>query len=234
MDRLLLARARYVVAIAALVAGFFVFGLAAQAPAAAASGPVDGSITPAAGSLLTAPATADTGRIHVYDALVIARVCVRAVGTVDLAPAVLGDLWEGSASCFGEGSGISTTSSGSFVATEAASLADEGFINPSSIRFSQNSVSPNFSAGGSIDDLAAGLRNGSVSPADVPQIRIFESNGQWMTLDNRRLVAFQQAGVDVPYRLATAEEIAAQAWKVTTTNGGTSITIRGGGGSWPR
>ena len=119
-------------------------------------------------------------------------------------------------------------------ATNTASLADEGFISPSSVRFSQNSVSPNFSVGGSIDDLAAGLRNGSIAPGDVPQIRIFESNGQWMTLDNRRLVAFQQAGVDVPYRLATAEEIAAQAWKVTTTNGGTSITIRGGGGSWPR
>jgi hypothetical protein len=130
--------------------------------------------------------------------------------------------------------GASTSSSVSFVATNTASLADEGFISRSSVRFSQNSVSPNFSAGGSIDDLAAGLRNGSVAPGDVPQIRIFESNGQWMTLDNRRLVAFQQAVVDVPYRLATAEEIAAQTWKVTTTNGGTSITIRGGGGSWPR
>jgi hypothetical protein len=130
--------------------------------------------------------------------------------------------------------GTASTRAHAFVATNTASLADEGFISPSSVRFSQNSVSPNFSAGGSIDDLAAGLRNGSVAPGDVPQIRIFESNGQWMTLDNRRLVAFQQAGVDVPYRLATAEEIAAQTWKVTTTNGGTSITIRGGGGSWPR
>ena len=34
-------------------------------------------------------------------------------------------------------------------------------------------------------------------------------------------------------RLATADEIAAEAWKVTTTNGGTSITIRHGGGTWP-
>ncbi|MCP4100339.1 MAG: hypothetical protein GY750_02735 [Lentisphaerae bacterium] len=120
------------------------------------------------------------------------------------------------------------------VAPRVAGLADEGFVDPSTIRFSQNSVSPNFSAGGSVDDLATGLRNGSVSPGDVPPISIFESNGQWMSLDNRRLVAFQQAGVQVPYRLATAQEIAAQTWKVTTTNGGTSITIRGGGGTWPR
>jgi hypothetical protein len=45
----------------------------------------------------------------------------------------------------------------------------------------------------------------------------------------RRLAAFQQAGVDVPYRLATPQEIAAEGWKFTTTNDGTSILIRGGG-----
>ena len=70
------------------------------------------------------------------------------------------------------------------IATKVASLADEGFIHPASIRFSQSSVSPNFSAGGSIDDMAAGLRNGAVVPGDVPPIRILENNGQWMTLDN--------------------------------------------------
>jgi hypothetical protein len=169
-----------------------------------------------------------------YDAPTITRVDGHAFEVAEASPAVFSDVREGSASPSAEGRAPSTTPMTPVVATNTASLADEGFISPSSVRFSQNSVSPNFSAGGSIDDLAAGLRNGSVAPGDVPQIRIFESNGQWMTLDNRRLVAFQQAGVDVPYRLATAEEIAAQTWKVTTTNGGTSITIRGGGGSWPR
>ena len=117
MDRLLLARARYVVAIAAILAGFFVIGLAAQAPSAAAGGPVGGSITPAAGSVLAAPTTAHTGRIHVYDALVIARVHVRTVGTVDLAPAMLGDQWERSAPLPSELRGVSTTSLRSGVAT---------------------------------------------------------------------------------------------------------------------
>jgi hypothetical protein len=171
---------------------------------------------------------------YVYDAPAVARVDVHEFAAADVGTAVRSDMREASASPSLEARGTSTTLVSRSVATNTASLADEGFISPSSVRFSQNSVSPNFSAGGSIDDLAAGLRNGSVAPGSVPQIRIFESNGQWMTLDNRRLVAFQQAGVDVPYRLATAEEIAAQAWKVTTTNGGTSITIRGGGGSWPR
>jgi hypothetical protein len=106
-------------------------------------------------------------------------------------------------------------------------------VNPSSIRFSQSSVGPNFSAGGSIDEMANALRTGALDPSDVPAIRVFERGGEWFTLDNRRLVAFQQAGVDIPYQLATAEEIAAEAWKFSTTTGGTSITIRGGGGTWP-
>jgi hypothetical protein len=48
-------------------------------------------------------------------------------------------------------------------------------------------------------------------------------------LDNRRLAAFQQAGVKVPYRLATPEEATNEEWKFTTKNDGISIVIRGGG-----
>lgn len=47
-------------------------------------------------------------------------------------------------------------------------------------------------------------------------------------MDNRRLAAFQEAGVDIPYRMATPQEIA-KGWKFTTQNDGTSILIRGGG-----
>ncbi len=76
--------------------------------------------------------------------------------------------------------------------------------------------------------MIAGLRSGSVNPADVPPIRILERDRQIFTLDNRRLYAFQEAGVDIRYRLATAAENADEDWKFTTTNGGTSIRIRGG------
>lgn len=139
---------------------------------------------------------------HVYDAPAVAPGDVHELGAVRATQPQLIDQQKKSGSPLSSAQGTSTTPLRSLIATNTASLADEGFISPSSIRFSQSSVSPNFSAGGSIDDLTAGLRNGSVAPGDVPQIRIFESNGQWMTLDNRRLVAFQQAGVDVPYRLA--------------------------------
>jgi hypothetical protein len=43
----------------------------------------------------------------------------------------------------------------------------------------------------------------------MPAIRVFERGGEWFTLDNRRLAAFQRGRVDIPFQLATAEEIAA-------------------------
>jgi hypothetical protein len=46
------------------------------------------------------------------------------------------------------------------------------------------------------------------------------------TLDNRRLVAFQEAGVGVPFRMATQREITKDAFKFTTRNNGTSIQLR--------
>jgi RHS repeat-associated protein len=112
-------------------------------------------------------------------------------------------------------------------------LAGKGIVDSSTIRFTQSSVSRRFGNGALIEDLAADLRNGTIRPTDVPPIRIFQRNEQWFTLDNRRLLAFQQAGIDVPYRRATPAEVGAEAWKFTTTNGGTSIRIRGGGGTWP-
>lgn len=112
-------------------------------------------------------------------------------------------------------------------ATNSA-LGESGAVSPSRIRFSQDSVSATFRDGSSMDDLVSGLRSGAVDPASVPPIRVFEQGGEWFTLDNRRLLAFQEAGVDIPFVQATPAEIAAEAGrKMTTTNGGTSIRVRG-------
>ncbi len=48
----------------------------------------------------------------------------------------------------------------------------------------------------------------------------------FLTLDNRRLEAFRRAGVAVPYRMATVEEVEAETWKFTTHNEGTFIRVR--------
>ncbi len=111
-----------------------------------------------------------------------------------------------------------------------AGAADDGnaTIDPALVRFSQKSISPMFSEGaGSVAELAAGLKAGKISAADVPAIRLVEKDGALFTIDNRRLSAFQQAGVPIRYRMATPQEIAANLWKFTTKNGGTSVRIRG-------
>jgi hypothetical protein len=100
-------------------------------------------------------------------------------------------------------------------------------LNPQSIRFSQASIKATFRDGTSVDDLTAGLQSRRISLHDVPAIRIFERDGMLFTLDNRRLEAFRRAGVDIPARMATPQEIAEEAWKFTTQNGGVSIRIRG-------
>lgn len=101
------------------------------------------------------------------------------------------------------------------------------WIDPNRVRFSQESISYRFRNGSTIDDLAEGLRTGSIRPEDIPPIRLVERDGQLFTLDNRRLEAFRRAGLAVSYRIATPEEVAAEAWKFTTRSGGISIRIRG-------
>ncbi|GAE90969.1 hypothetical protein JCM21531_4637 [Acetivibrio straminisolvens JCM 21531] len=96
------------------------------------------------------------------------------------------------------------------------------------IRFTQDSISATFKDGSSVDDLINGLKSGKISPNDVPAIRIFEKDGVIYSLDNRRLYAFKEAGIDnINYVWATPEEIANEAWKMTTNNGGVTIRVRG-------
>jgi RHS repeat-associated protein len=104
-----------------------------------------------------------------------------------------------------------------------------GRLDPNRIRFSQDTASFNFKTGasGTIDDMRNGLRSGTLDPADVEPIRVYLRGGEVFTLDHRRLVAFQEAKVDIPYEWATEAEILDEAWKFTTKNGGTSIRVTG-------
>jgi hypothetical protein len=107
-------------------------------------------------------------------------------------------------------------------------IKEAGSANPSTIRFTQDSISGVFKDGRTITDLIDGLKSGEISPDKVTPVRIFEKDGNFFTLDNRRLYAYQQAGVAIPYRWATAEEVANETWKFTTKNDGISIRVRGG------
>ncbi len=99
-------------------------------------------------------------------------------------------------------------------------------INPQEVRFGQSSIRATFRDGGTIDDLAEGLRDGTVDAESIPPIRLFEREGKLFTLDNRRLEAFRRAGMAIPYRMATSEEVQDESWKLTTQNEGASIRVR--------
>ena len=103
--------------------------------------------------------------------------------------------------------------------------------NPFAIRFSQDSIRPEFREPqfGTIDDLAQGLRTGRMQPDEVEPIRLVERESTLITLDNCRLQAFRQAGVEIPTRMATREELthAERTEKFSAGTGGTeAINIR--------
>jgi hypothetical protein len=106
-------------------------------------------------------------------------------------------------------------------------MSASGAIDPNDIRFTQGSMSQTFRDGRSVSELAEGLRGGTIDPGDIPPIRLVEHEGSLFSLDNRRLAAFGEAGVNVPYRMATPAEIARE-WssKFTTKVGGLSIQLR--------
>jgi adenine deaminase len=78
-----------------------------------------------------------------------------------------------------------------------------------------------------VEELDKGLKE-PIKANDIPPIKVTQINGEIFTLDNRRLAAFQEAGIPIRYELATPEEVlkAYRQGKFTTINGGTSIRIR--------
>ncbi len=66
-----------------------------------------------------------------------------------------------------------------------------------------------------------------VKPEEVPPLRLVFRDGYFFSLDNRRLEGFRRAGISIPWRMATEEEIAFESWKFTSKNGGISIKVRG-------
>ncbi|WP_126556624.1 RHS repeat-associated core domain-containing protein [Dictyobacter kobayashii] len=100
----------------------------------------------------------------------------------------------------------------------------------------------------------AALKSGNLTPDDLPAIRVFNVTneiynsgditggpgnkftgngqnlllGQWYTLDNRRLFAFQRAGItDIPVTIwKDTQDILNEGWKFTTTKWGIDATLK--------
>jgi len=77
-----------------------------------------------------------------------------------------------------------------------ASAGIAEMVNPHIIRFSQPTISQNFSGGGNINDLIQGLISGRIKVSDIPIIRVIEQEGKLISLDNRRLAAFKAAKIE--------------------------------------
>lgn len=65
------------------------------------------------------------------------------------------------------------------------------------------------------------------STTTVVPVDVCERDDKIYSLDNRRLKAFQEAGIPVRTRAATSDEIKKESFKFTSKNDGTSVNIRG-------
>lgn len=70
---------------------------------------------------------------------------------------------------------------------------DPGKLDVKSIGFSQSSVSNTFSDGRSLQETTNELILRRITASDIPPIRVVKYNGNWITLDNRRLRVFLDA-----------------------------------------
>src|SRR5205823_2569574 len=94
------------------------------------------------------------------------------------------------------------------------------------IRFSHDTIKSTFTEGGEVAQMTADLKAGTLAPSSVAPISIVEKNGMIYTLDNRRLKAFRDAGVAIPYKRLDSVPLN-QLFKFTTENDGIDILIRG-------
>ncbi|CAE7208238.1 unnamed protein product [Symbiodinium pilosum] len=98
-------------------------------------------------------------------------------------------------------------------------------MDPRTIRYSQESISPKFAGGKDVRTTSKELREGAISVSDVPPIHVFRWNGKWHSSDNRRLWTFKDAGVEsVPVIYIDKEQV--QHSKLTTKDHGQSIKFR--------
>jgi hypothetical protein len=80
-------------------------------------------------------------------------------------------------------------------------------LDPKDIRFSQPTVSPNFKNGKSVSDLINDLRSGKISPYDLPPIQVVQRGGKLFSIDNRRLLAFNIAGIEkIPVEIVSLSD----------------------------
>ena len=104
--------------------------------------------------------------------------------------------------------------------------ADLPTMDPFDLRFTQDTCKAKFRCNRKLSVTARQLRDGEIDVfINIPIIHVFEWEGRWHSLDNRRLEAFRQAGLrKVPIKKVPVSR--ADRNKFTTKNEGQSIKVR--------
>lgn len=111
---------------------------------------------------------------------------------------------------------------------EIAAEAAESILNPKQIHFMQSSIR-NSTGEFTVLGNAESLRLGTLDPRVLRMNVWKDANGKIWTLDHRRLAAFRLSGlIEAPVQWTNPN---GQMWKMTTTNGGTSVRLKLGDGT---
>lgn len=98
-------------------------------------------------------------------------------------------------------------------------------LDPSEIRYCQDSIGRRFRCGRYIEDTKNELSAGRLDVSFIPTIQVFEDNGLIFCANNRRLWCFKMAGLaSVPVRWVLKSSIGKS--KFTTKNEGVDIRLR--------
>jgi len=125
-----------------------------------------------------------------------------------------------------------------YTADEFAGIdcADNNTIDPTKVRYSQDTISRNFSTNGTVQNLIDELNDSIKTAADIPPITLVEINPDQVvrgdgnmiaagvySLDNRRLYAFTTTTKPIRCTKKTDALTRGDRRKFTTDNNGTSI-----------
>ncbi|WP_315973426.1 RHS repeat-associated core domain-containing protein [Vibrio rhizosphaerae] len=104
-------------------------------------------------------------------------------------------------------------------------------LNPQDIRYMQSSIK-NTTGDYTVLGNAEALKSGALKAENLTTIKVWkDTEGNIWSLDHRRLAAFKESGMNsIPVEWATADEVKAQAWKMTTKTSGVTIKLKLGDG----